>query len=70
MLPKMPIELLYVEAVVRDRIRRLRRMDEEDRDRGLNTLETVVLAAIIVPCAVALALFIVSKVKSYQAKIK
>ena len=68
MRPQLPAEFSYLRAVVEDRLRRMR--NAEESDAGLNTLEYVVLAAIIVPCALALAAFIVAKVKSYQAKIK
>jgi hypothetical protein len=68
MRPQPPAELTYLRAVLEDRLRRMR--NREDNDAGLNTLEYVVLAAIIVPCAVALAVFIVAKVKNYQNKIK
>jgi hypothetical protein len=68
MRPQPPAELTYIRTVVEDRLRRMR--NPQESDAGLNTLEYVVLAAIIVPCAVALAVFIVAKVKSYQNKIK
>lgn len=68
MRPQLPMEFIWMRAVLQDRIRRIR--DPEKNDAGLNTLEYVVLAAIIVPVAVALAAFIVAKIKSYQSKIK
>jgi len=60
-------ELTYLMCLVKDRWHRAR---DPEHDAGINTLEVIVLAALIVPAALALGIFLVSKISSYQSKIK
>jgi hypothetical protein len=65
---QLPTEAQYLACLIEDRWRRA--TSEISGDTGLNTLEVIVLAALIVPAALALGVFLVGKIQQYQGKIK
>lgn len=68
MIEQLPPEAQYLACIIEDRWRRATK--DESHDAGINTLEVIVLAALIVPAALALGVFLVGKIQQYQGKIK
>lgn len=62
-----PVEIQYFVSLLSDRWRRLR---EAEPDRGVETLEVIIWAAVLTVAAVAAGALVVSKIQSRAAKIK
>lgn len=65
-----PSELHFLVCILQDRWQRATGRGSDAADAGINTLEVIVLAALIVPAALALGIFLVGKIQQYQGKIK
>lgn len=67
LLELLPPEAQYLACVLKDR---WYRAHGPDADAGLETLQVIVLAALLVPAALAAGAFLVAKINAYQSKIK
>lgn len=67
-----PAEMQYLVCLVCDRWQRITADRDHDRDydRGVETLEVIIWAAVLTVAAVAAGAFIVSKIQAHQEKIK
>ncbi|TYB48549.1 hypothetical protein [Actinomadura chibensis] len=62
-----PVEMQYFVSMLSDRWRRLR---EAEPDRGVETLEVIIWAAVLTVAAVAAGALVVSKINNRASQIK